>query len=92
MLKAGSVDNVHIYCMFEAADSVENMMMVWYPYRDQIKEMKDDFTFKDVQIFLGGDYHLLDDNMTHQGLSASYPSSLDKVVLPVRITQYNRLS
>ena len=47
--------------MFEAADSVENMMKVWYTYRDQIKEMmKDDFTSKDgnsVLIFLGGDYH-----------------------------------
>ena len=27
-LKAGSVDNVHIYCMFEATDSVENMQKV----------------------------------------------------------------
>ena len=46
--------------------------------------MKDGFTFKDgkgVQIFLGGDYHFLDDNMGHQGSSASYPSSLDKVAL-----------
>ena len=84
-LKAGSVDIIHIYCMFEAADSVENMMKLWYPYRDQMKEMmKDDFTLKDgnsVLIFLGGDYHFLDDNMGHQGSSASYPSSLDKVAL-----------
>ena len=85
VLNSGSVDNVHIYCMFEAADSVENMMKVWYPYRDQIREMmKDDFTLKDgnsVLIFLGGDYYFLDDNMGYQGLSASYPSSLDKVAL-----------
>ena len=30
-LKAGSVDNLHIYCMFEATDSVENMWKVWFP-------------------------------------------------------------
>ena len=30
-LKAGSVDNVHIYCMFEATDSAENMRKVWLP-------------------------------------------------------------
>ena len=33
--KAGSVDNVHIYCMFEAQDSVENMHKVWLLRRNQ---------------------------------------------------------
>ena len=37
--KAGSVDNVHIYCMFEATDSVENMQKVWLPYQEQILRM-----------------------------------------------------
>ena len=32
-------------------------------------------------MFLGGDYHFLDDNIGHQGSSATYPSSLDKVML-----------
>ena len=36
----GSVDNVHIYCMFEATDSPENMWKVWLPYREQIKEFQ----------------------------------------------------
>ena len=37
-LNSGSVDNVHIYSMFEAQDSVENMMKVWFPvYYDQVK-------------------------------------------------------
>ena len=36
---------------------------------------------KKVQIFLGGDYRFLDDNMGHQGSSATYPSSTDKVLL-----------
>ena len=33
------------------------------------------------KVFLGGDYHFLDDMMDHQGSSSSYPSSLDKVEL-----------
>ena len=66
--KAGSVDNVHIYCMFEATDSVENMRKVWLPYHDQVKCMQQDgltILGKEVVIFLGGDYHFLDDNMGH---------------------------
>ena len=37
------------------------------------------FTLREkvVILFLGGDYHFLDDNMGHQGSSASYPSSTD---------------
>ena len=83
-LKAGSVDNAHIYCMFEATDSVENMRKVWLPHHDQIKKMyQEDFSIfgEGVQIFLGGDYHFLDDNLGHQGSSATYPSSNDKVLL-----------
>ena len=84
-VKAVSVDNVHIYCMFEATYSVENMNKVWLPYRNQINVMEEeDFRMSDgrgVEIFLGGDYHFLDDNMGHQGSSAMYPSALDKVLL-----------
>ena len=32
MITFGSVDNVHVYCMFEAADTYENMMRVWQPF------------------------------------------------------------
>ena len=81
-VKAGSV---HIYCMFEAIDSGENMNKVWLPYRNQIKVMEEeDFRMSDgrgVEIFLGGDYHFLDDNMGHQGSSSTYPSALDNVLL-----------
>ena len=84
-IKAWSVDNVHIYCMFEAADSIENMVKVWHPYRAQVKMMmEDNFKLNDgrsVEVFLGGDYHFLDDNMGHHGSSLTYPSSLDKVTL-----------
>ena len=47
-LNAGSMDNVHIYSMFEAQDTVENMK-VWYPvYHYQIKQLQQSsFTLKD---------------------------------------------
>ena len=59
-LNAGYMDDVHIYSMFEAQDTVENMMKVWYPvYHDQIKQLQQSsFTLKDgraVKVFLGGD-------------------------------------
>ena len=81
---AGSVDNVHIYCMFEATDSPENMCKVWLPYHDQIKEFQKEgysISCKEFKVFLGGDYHFLDDNMGHQGSSASFPSAMDKTSL-----------
>ena len=83
-LMAGSVDNVHIYCMFEATDSVENMQNIWLPYHHQVKHMQSEgfmICGKEVVVFLGGDYHFLDDNMGHQGSSATYPSSTDKIML-----------
>ena len=36
---------------------------------------------KEVVVFLGGDFHFLDDSVGHQGSSATYPSSIDKVLL-----------
>ena len=39
-LKSGSVDNVPIYCLFEAADSIENMMKVWLPYHSDEKNAR----------------------------------------------------
>ena len=82
--KAGSVDTVHIYCMFETQDSVENMHKVWLPYYEEVKAMQaEGFTLREkgVILFLGGDYHFLDDDMGHQGSSTSYPSSTDNVLL-----------
>ena len=55
--KAGSVDNVHIYCMLEATDVKEKKWKVWQPYRVQVKGMMEDgFTIlrKEVMIFLRG--------------------------------------
>ena len=81
---AGSVDNVHIYCMFEATDCIDNTWKLWLPFREEIKGMqKDGFQIngKEVKIFLGGDYHYLDDNLGHQGSSATFPSLMDKTTL-----------
>ena len=78
----GSADNVHIHCLFEAQDSVENMQKFWHPYHHQIKQMYDkDYTIcgKGGKVFLGGDYHFSYDQLGHQGASASFPSAFDKV-------------
>ena len=70
-LQKGTPDNVHIYSMFEAQDSPTNMMKVWYPtYHTQVKAIQmPDFRLeyrgasRHVKVFLGGDYHFLDDNL-----------------------------
>ena len=80
--RIGSVDNVHMYSMYEAADTNENMWKVWLPYREQLARIQeDDFRLlgRKVVVFLGGDYHFLDDMMGHQGSSSTYPSSTDLV-------------
>ena len=56
--------------MFEAADTYENMMKVWEPFQSEIKKMYDpEFKIqgRPVKIFVGGDYHYLDDMLGHQG-------------------------
>ena len=83
-MDAGSTDGVHVYCMFEANDTVENMQKVWLHYHEQVLRMQEDgfvICGKEVFVFLGGDYHYLDDNVGHQGSSASYPSCIDYVLL-----------
>ena len=83
-VNVGSVDNVHLYCMFEATDSYENMCKVWINYRSQIQAMQEE-SFKmngrGVHVFLGGDWSFLDESLGHGGSSSSFPSCLDKVEL-----------
>ena len=77
-LKVGSVDNVHIFCMFEVTDSLENMWKVFMPYRDQIRHLEEptaNILGKELEIFLGGDNHFLDDCLEHQASSAWFPSA-----------------
>ena len=67
---SASVDNVHIFCMFEAADTVENMWKVFAVFQKQISTIQDpSVTLGDcpVRLFLGGDFHFLDDCLGHQG-------------------------
>ena len=65
------MDNVHIFRMFEVTD----MWTVFMPYRDQLRHLEEPtakILGKELEIFLGGDYHFLDDCMGHQGSSASF--------------------
>ena len=83
-INSGSVDNVHLFCMFQAADTLENMWKVFSTFCEQIVAIqRDDFCINDrkVKIFLGGDFHFLDDMLGHQGSAATFPSSLDLVTL-----------
>ena len=60
------------------------MWKVWVPFRDQLKKMQEtSFALcgKEDMIILVGDFHFLDDMLGHQGSSATWPSSLDKVRL-----------
>ena len=63
-INSGSVDNVHLFSMFEATDSLENMWKAFSFFREQIFAIqRDDFCINDrkVKVFLGGDFHFLDD-------------------------------
>ena len=63
-INSGSVDNVHLFSKFEAADTLENMWKVFSFFREQIVAVeRDDFCINDrkVKVFLGGDFHFLDD-------------------------------
>ena len=80
----GSVDNVHLYCMFEGADTLEDMWKVLGIFREQISAFQnEDFNIKGrkVKAFLGGDFHFTDDMLGHQGSASTFPSSLDLVTL-----------
>ena len=81
---SGSVYNVHIFAMYEGADSRQNMAKVLRKFSRDIEELqRESFSLcgHKVKIFLGGDYHFLDDCLGHQGSSATYPSAKDLVTL-----------
>ncbi len=70
----GSHDNVHLFCMLEAADTLKNMCKVFGIFRSQIVDIQnDDFRIegRKVKIFLGCDLHFLDDILGHQGSAAT---------------------
>ena len=81
---SGSVFVVHMFAMYEASDSYDNMAKIILLYRPALIEMQSE-TFRisgyKVKAFLGGDFHFLDDCLGHQGSAASYPSAKDLVTL-----------
>ena len=79
-----SAYNVHIFAMFEALDSRQNMLKVLEPFEGPVKNMQHkDFTllggFK-INVFFNGDFKMLDLVMGHQ-TSVTYPSIKDLVSL-----------
>ena len=63
---------------------VKNMAKVLRKFSWDAEEMQSGRFFlcgHKVKIFLGGDYHFLDDRLGHQGSSATYPSAKNLVTL-----------
>ena len=83
-ISCGSVDNVHLYCMFEGADTLENMWKVLGIVREQSDAIhKDDFNIRGrrVKAFLGSEFHFIDNMLCHQGSASTFLSSIDLVTL-----------
>ena len=81
---AGSVYNVHIFAIYGGSDSHSNMALVLPKCFEAIERLQsEEFSFigHKVKIFLGGDYHFLDDCLGHQRSAATCPSSKDLVTL-----------
>ena len=81
---SGAVYNIHIFAMYEGADSHQNMAKVLQNVlRDNEKMQSEKFSLCEhkVKVVLVGDYHFLDDCLGHQGSSATYPSAKHLVTL-----------
>ncbi|XP_066911411.1 uncharacterized protein, partial [Clytia hemisphaerica] len=79
-----SVYDVHIFSMYSAADSYENMSVILFPFRDQLIEIqREEFRLDGhpVKVLLGGDFHFQDDCLGHQGSSSTFPSAKWDVTL-----------
>ena len=81
---AGSVYKVHIFTMYEGSDSHGNMALVLPKFYEAIERLQSE-EFSHIghkfKLYLGGDYHFLDDYLGHQGSAATCPSSKDLVTL-----------
>ena len=80
----GSVYNVHIFAMYEGSDSHSNMALVLPKFFEAIERLQsEEFSLigHKVKVFLGDEYHFLDDYLGHQGSAATCPSSKDLVTL-----------
>ena len=66
----GSVYSVHIFATYEDSDSHLNMALVLPKFFEAIGRFQsDEFSLirRKIKVFLGGDYHFLDDCLGHQG-------------------------
>ena len=78
------VYNVHILALYKGSDSHSNMALVLPKFFEAIERLQsEEFSLirHKVKVFLGGDYHFLDDCLGHQGSAATCPSSKDLVTL-----------
>ena len=81
---ASSVYNVHIFAMYEGSDSHSNMALVLPKFFEAIERLQsEEFSLlgHKVKVFLGGDYHFLDDCLGHQRSAVTCPISKDLVTL-----------
>ena len=81
---AGSIYNVHIFAMYQGSDSHSNMAFLLRKCFEAIERLQsEEFSLigHKVKVFLGSDYHFLDDCLGHQGSAATCPSSKDLVTL-----------
>ena len=66
-INAGSVYNVHIFAMYEGSDSHSNMALVLPKFFEAIERLQsEEFSLIGHKVFLGGDYHFLDDCLGQQ--------------------------
>ena len=75
----GSVYSVHIFATYEDSDSHLNMALVLPKFFEAIERLQsEEFSLirHKVKVFLGGDYHFLDDWLGHQGSAATCPPVL----------------
>ena len=76
---ASSVYNVHTFAMYEGSDSHSNVALVLPKFFEAIERLQsEEFSLirHKVKVFLGGDYHFLDDWLGHQGSAATCPPVL----------------
>ena len=89
---AGSVYDVHIFAMYEGSDSHSNMALFlpkFYEANERLESEEFSLFGHKVKVFLGGDYHFLDDCLGHQGSAATSTSSRDLVTIEDLEASYN---
>ena len=81
---SSSVFDIHLFCMYEGSDCLENMTKVLGKFAGAFQAMADPgfkLRGRKVEFFLGGDFKFLDGVIGTQGSSAKMPCSKFKVGL-----------